>query len=191
MALTSLPSAPRLPTIEAHPLLVRIPRLAAPIRLPAAVTRLRAVRTQLRLPAALIPPPAVLTPLPAAATRLRVVRTQLRLRAAVILPPAVLTPLPAAGLVAAEAADLVAEAADPRTAVAAVVAPTDNSFLTLRKGPPLSIQAGLFVAALQIPFTRKPQLSSLSRVQQIGPDWAFLVTTSLRRPIFSFSLGRC
>jgi hypothetical protein len=59
----------------------------------------------------------------------------------------------------------VAAAADLRTvAVAAVVAHIDNFFLTVLKGPPFSVQAGLFVAALQIPCNRKPQLSPLARV---------------------------
>jgi hypothetical protein len=58
-----------------------------------------------------------------------------------------------------------AVAADPRTvAVAAVVAHIDNSFSTIQLGPPLFVQAGLFVAALQISCNRKPQLSSLARV---------------------------
>jgi hypothetical protein len=150
IALTNLRSAPRLPTIEDRQLLVRIPRPAAPIRLPAAITRPRAatiphqaVPTRLRPRAAVILLPAVLT--------------QLQHRAAVIRPPAALTQLPAAltlllaAALAAEAADLVAvaaaeavgphmvAAADLRTAVvAAVVAPIDNSFLSIQKGPPLS-----------------------------------------------------
>lgn len=193
MALPSLRSDPRLPMIEALPLLVRIRRLAAPTRHPAAAIRHRAAtiphpaaRTQLLRLAEVIPHRAVPTQLrlrpaiillPAAATRRRAGPTQLRPRAAVILLPAALTRLPLLAAVLAEvaAAVLMAEvaaglrtaaaAADPRTVeVAAVVGPIDNSFRMIRKGPPLFVQAGLFIAALQIPCNCRPQLSTLARV---------------------------
>src|SRR5579859_1197521 len=172
MALTSLRSAPRLPMIEALPLLVHIPRLAAPIRLPAAATQPlaatiphRAARTRLLRLAEVIPHRAVLTQLRLPAAVILLPAAVILLPAAVILLPAAVTLLPAAVLAeVAAAAVLVAEvAADPRT-VAAVVALIDNSFSTIQQGPPLFVQAGLFVAALQIPCNRKPQLSPLARV---------------------------